>query len=418
MTVPTRTLTPDQFQVILSGLRDVLPSIQTPALVFHLPTIEHHAQILQAIEKSTGCRVLFAVKSFANRHVFPHIAKYVSGSCVTSINELRFVQAHFSGEIHAYRPAFSPDEIPEFAKSCDHLVVNSFSQWQRIRPIVDREATWRHAHIGVGIRINPERSVTGKEMEGLYNPCAEGSRLGVPQKAFKEAYARGEFDGLEGLHVHALCGNSAEDLAEIVAEVEANFKEVLTSGKVKWLNLGGGHAFSKIGYNLELLCKTIQHLQQTYGLLVYLEPGEYVTVDAGYYVTTVDDIVDYGGTPIGLIDGSADAHMHDSLFMPFRPEVIGAVDPDSSTYNTKTHPYIYTFGGNTCMSGDKVTGRFAFSEKLVQGQKLVFTSFAEYSAVMFSTFNGVPWPNYYTLDRQGILTLIRQARYEDYADRL
>lgn len=60
----------------------------------------------------------------------------------------------------------------------------------------------------------------------------------------------------------------------------------------KWVNLGGGHHITKPGYDLALLEKTIHHLQDTYEVEVYLEPGEAIALNAGYLYTQVLDIID------------------------------------------------------------------------------------------------------------------------------
>ena len=58
--------------------------------------------------------------------------------------------------------------------------------------------------------------------------------------------------------------------------------------------------------------------QETYGVTVYLEPGEAIALQAGYLVTEVMDIVE-NGMKIAVLDASAACHMPDVLEMPYRP---------------------------------------------------------------------------------------------------
>ena len=62
--------------------------------------------------------------------------------------------------------------------------------------------------------------------------------------------------------------------------------------KIKWLNMGGGHHITRDDYDRELLIKCIRHIRDTYGVEVYLEPGEAIALNAGYLVTEVMDIVE------------------------------------------------------------------------------------------------------------------------------
>ena len=64
--------------------------------------------------------------------------------------------------------------------------------------------------------------------------------------------------------------------------------------QIKWLNMGGGHHITRDDYDRELLIKCIRHIRDTYGVEVYLEPGEAIALNAGYLVTEVMDIVENG----------------------------------------------------------------------------------------------------------------------------
>ena len=55
--------------------------------------------------------------------------------------------------------------------------------------------------VSYGLRINPEFSVVETD---LYNPCAPGSRFGVPASELGDKLP----EGIEGLHFHVLCEGS------------------------------------------------------------------------------------------------------------------------------------------------------------------------------------------------------------------
>ncbi len=102
---------------------------------------------------------------------------------------------------------------------------------------------------------------------------------------------------------------------------------------MKWLNFGGGHHITRADYDVDLLCRIITRLRDTYNVQIYLEPGEAIALNTGVLVASVLDIVD-NGMKIAILDTSAEAHMPDVLAMPYRPNIIGAGQPDE-----KKHTY-------------------------------------------------------------------------------
>ena len=86
--------------------------------------------------------------------------------------------------------------------------------------------------------------------------------------------------------------------------------------------MGGGHHITRDDYDRELLIKCIRHIRDTYGVEVYLEPGEAIALNAGYLVTEVMDIVE-NGLSVLILDASAACHMPDVLEMPYRPPFKG-----------------------------------------------------------------------------------------------
>src|SRR5699024_7053270 len=77
------------------------------------------------------------------------------------------------------------------------IVFNSCGQWQRFQPLI-QAAKAQRPELKFGLRINSEHS------EGtvpIYDPCAPGSRLGIPLSALDESM----LEGMSGLHCHTLC---------------------------------------------------------------------------------------------------------------------------------------------------------------------------------------------------------------------
>lgn len=176
------------------------------------------------------------------------------------------------------------------------------------------------------------------------------------------------------------------------------------------MNFGGGHHITKKGYDLERLIELIRDFKSRYkGIEVYLEPGEAVGWEAGYLLSTVLDIVD-NGMKIAILDTSAEAHMPDTLAMPYRAMVRG-----SGKANEKA--YTYRLGGNTCLAGD-IMGDYSFDKPLKIGDKIIFEDQIHYTFVKNTTFNGIKLPSLIIERESGELELIKSFGYKDYEQRL
>ncbi len=220
-----------------------------------------------------------------------------------------------NGEIHVYSPAYKDDEIDEILSIANHVVFNSANQWQKYR------AKALRAGVCCGLRVNPQTSFSPVE---AYNPCGKFSRLGMRTDALKKALCEDpEFlCGISGLHFHALCEESAEALERVVAVFERDFGEYFAG--LKWVNFGGGHHITKHGYDVERLVRLVRNFGEKWGLEVYLEPGEAVGWECGYLASSVIDIVE-NEAKIAILDVSAEAHMPDTILMPYRPAVRGEI---------------------------------------------------------------------------------------------
>src|SRR3546814_3436147 len=60
-------------------------------------------------------------------------------------------------------------------------------------------------------------------------------------------------------------------------------------GKLKWINMGGGHHITRADYQREELVEFLRDAREDTGAEIYLEPGEAVALDAGILVGTILD---------------------------------------------------------------------------------------------------------------------------------
>lgn len=372
-----------------------IDQVPTPAYVIDEAKLVNNLEILKSVQERTGCKVLLAQKAFSMYATYPLISQYLAGTTASGLYEAKLGREEFGGEVHVFAPAFKDADLEEILEIADHIVFNSERQ---LRKHVDK---CRAVGVSVGLRINPECSTQGDH--ALYDPCAAGSRFGVRIDQFSEDL----LDLVDGLHFHTLCEQNSDDLKTTLDAIEAKFGPYLH--RIKWLNMGGGHHVTREDYDLELLISSIQHMQETYGLEVYIEPGEAIALNAGYLVTEVLDIIENGIETL-VLDASATCHMPDVLEMPYRPPLRHGFEAGEKTYT-------YRLSSNTCLTGD-IIGDYSFEKHVEIGDKLYFEDMAIYSFVKNNTFNGIGLPSLVLMDKTGDCRIVKSFGYEDFKGRL
>lgn len=374
----------------------VLKALPTPCYVVDEARLIKNLELLRHVQQEAGCHILLAQKCFSMFRLYPLMGEYLAGTTASGIFEARLGHEEMGKENHVFAPAFRTEDMRELVQICDHIVFNSIAQLEKHREL------WENANTSVGIRINPECSTQESE-HAIYDPCAVGSRLGVILANFPEELPT----GVEGLHFHTLCEQNSDDLITTFKAFEAKFGKFF--GQLKWLNLGGGHHITRADYDVQALIDLVKYIRSTYGVEVYLEPGEAVALNAGYLVTEVLDIV-HNGMDILILDASAACHMPDVLEMPYRP-------PLRYGYEANEKAHTYRLSSMTCLAGD-VIGDYSFEHSVNVGDKLIFEDMAIYSMVKNNTFNGMPLPDIVLLKKDGSTELVRRFGYEDFKGRL
>ena len=386
-----------QFTDITRLDAEALPS---PCYVVDEVAVERNLAILAEVAEASGAKVLSALKAFSMWHFAPMVSRYLSGTCASGLHEAQLGREHYGGEGHVFGAAYSDADLAEILKIADHVVFNSSAQWRRAQPLV-REALARRPGLRFGLRINPEHS------EGdvpIYDPCAPGSRLGIPLSELDEQ----SLDGISGLHFHTLCEHDFPPLERTLAAVEERFGHLL--GRMQWVNFGGGHHITRPDYQRDDLIRCVRDFAERHQVQVYLEPGEAIAIGSGVLVTTVLD-TSFNALNQAILDTSATCHMPDVLEMPYRPGLLGAGEPGE-------YPHTYRLGGLTCLAGD-VIGDYSFPEPLEIGQKLIFKDMSHYTMVKTTTFNGTRLPAIAVWNSEtGELRVIREFGYQDFRERL
>ncbi|MGI6751904.1 MAG: carboxynorspermidine decarboxylase [Anaerovoracaceae bacterium] len=368
--------------------------VTTPCYVVDEERLVDNLKVLKEVAADAGCKILLAQKAFSMFSVYPRIGEYLDGTTASSLFEARLGFEEMGKENHIFSAAYMEEDFDEILDICDHISFNSFTQWEKYREKA------LSSGISCGIRINPQHST---QDQGIYDPCAAGSRLGVTKENFRPDL----LEGIEGIHFHTLCEQNSDALIETLAVVEDKFGEFLPG--MKWVNFGGGHHITREDYNREALIHCINGFKDRYDVEVYLEPGEAIALDAGFLVASVLDIVK-NDIEIAILDASAACHMPDVIEMPYRPPLMGSGKPGEKERT-------YRLAGPTCLAGD-IIGDYSFDRSLRQGDKLIFRDMAIYTMVKNNTFNGICLPSIALKTLDGSIKIIRKFGYEDFKCRL
>ncbi len=369
--------------------------VPSPCYVLDEQLLAHNMEVIDRVRKATGVEIIVALKACAMWSIFPTLAKHSDGATASSAAEARLVMEEYGQMAHTYAPTYTDRSFAEILQCSSHITFNSLGQFNRF----GAQALLRG--ISCGLRINPEYSPVETD---LYNPCVEGSRLGIRKEELSELPA-----GIEGLHFHVLCESRPQHLRLALEAVEKHFGHLLP--QIKWLNMGGGHLMTHAEYDCDELIAVLNDFRARHPhLRLILEPGSAFTWRTGYLVSTVEDVIRSGGFNTAMLDVSFACHMPDCLEMPYKPAIIGAHDPEEGERK-------WRMGGNSCLAGD-FYGNWAFDVEPKIGDRVVFEDMIHYTMVKTTMFNGVEHPSIAIWHKDDKLEVVRKFGYEDYRDRM
>ena len=374
-----------------------LSRVPSPCFVVDEAAVRRNLAVLKDVGDRGGAKVLLALKAFSMWSMADVVGEYLDGVCASGLWEARLAREHYSGELTTYSPAYKHEDLPEILALSDTVIFNSPDQLARFKDEI-AAARQQGQVFEIGLRLNPEHSESEVEK---YDPCQRGSRLGFPVSQLRPEH----LEGVDGLHIHALCEQDFEPLRRVWEAVESKLEGALT--QLKWLNLGGGHHVTRADYQREDLIAFVRQIGERHGVEVYLEPGEAIALDAGILVGEILDTFD-NSVPVAVTDISATCHMPDVIEAPYRPAML----------DEREEGVTIRLGGPSCLAGD-IIGDYVFAERPAPGTRIAFLDQAHYSMVKTNTFNGVPLPAIalWNSDTDS-LKLIREFDYRDFRDRL
>ncbi len=371
-------------------------SIPSPCYILREELLLKNLATIDSVRDRGDVEVIVALKACAMWSIFPTLAAHSDGATASSLCEARLVFEEYGERAHTYAPTYTEREIDEILEYSSHITFNSLTQFERFSSRAIERG------VSCGLRVNPRYSPVETD---LYNPCVEGSRLGVPAEQLTELPA-----GVDGLHFHVLCESRPEHLRKALEAMESHFGGLLP--QLKWLNMGGGHLMTHKDYDVEELVVILQEFKQRHPhLRLILEPGSAFTWRTGDLVASVEDVVVNAGVKTAMLNVSFACHMPDCLEMPYMPAVVGAREASEGERG-------WRLGGNSCLAGDFMGDWiFEHGEPKV-GDTIVFEDMIHYTMVKTTMFNGVSHPAIAIEREGGEIDIIKEFGYEDYKCRM
>ena len=203
----------------------------------------------------------------------------------------------------------------------------------------------------VSIRINPG---IGSGHSAKVNVGGPTSSFGIWHEYIPKIYELVDKYSLHIVRLHTHIGSGADpaiwqQAAEISLKLVRQFEEVTT------INLGGGFKIARVEGENEAdissigktLANELEIFANAYGrkLRLELEPGNFLTANAGVLLARVEDIVDTG------VDGYKFIKLNTGMNDIMRPSLYGAQHPISVLNDSKERAH-YVVVGHNCESGD------------------------------------------------------------------
>jgi diaminopimelate decarboxylase len=341
-------------------VRDVASRFGTPAYVYDETTLTGLARLVTSFEAPFGLVPRFAVKANPSRAVLRIFdAAGLAFDASTVWEARRIVAAGIAASKVQLTVQHLADDFVELVRAGARVTACSVAQLDRFGRAFPGD--------DVGVRINPGRGSGGNNRTNVAGP---GASFGIWHEHLPAARETAARHGLRirWAHHHVGSGGDPVKWANIA---ETTLKLVDALPDVDMVNLGGGFKVARV--EGEAQSDLVEAARASSALLtafakrtgrklrLEIEPGTFLTANAGAIVARVIDVVDTGAK--GHVFVKLDAGMADIL----RPSLYGAQHPISflsADGAAPGAPRPLLVVGPCCESGDLLTPAPANPEAL------------------------------------------------------
>ena len=381
------------------GLDTLVKKFGTPLYVYSQATLEDHFHKLDRAMKPVNHMVCFAVKSNSNLSVLRTLANCGSGFDIVSVGELmRVIKAGGDPAKCVFAGAAKTEAEIEFALKQGVYCFNAESEPELVR--INKVAARLKKIAPVAVRVNP--NVAAKTHAKITTGTYE-DKFGIAFESIEGVYARAS--KLKNLRLRGVQMHIGSQITEstpfevavkkmlpLVAKLKAKhgieffsiggglgivYKPALESGSAKWWK----SAAAKNILTPQKYADRLLPLLKPLGLKILMEPGRFISGNAGVLVTHVEYVKRTGRKNFVIVD----AAMNDLIRPAFYEAYHQILPVEKKTRPTMSSDVV----GGVCESGDYFCKDRPLP-KFTEGEHLALMSAGAYGFVMASTYNTRP----------------------------
>ncbi len=368
----------------------------SPLYIYSQKTLVSNYQRLDDALKGLDHRICFAMKSNSNLAVMNTLASSGSGFDVVSEGELRRVIAAGGDPTKCvFAGVGKTEQEIRYALEQNIYAFNVESEPELER--INRVASKLKKKAPVAVRVNPniDANTHSKITTGTYE-----NKFGIAFETIEGVYARAS--KLKNLHLRGIQMHIGSQLTEVkpfaaaVSKVLPLVEKLKASFGIEFFSIGGGlgivyqqalasgtNAWWKRPEAKEILTPAIYAqalipLLKGLGLCILIEPGRFISGNAGILVSRVEYIKRTGNKNFAIVDAAMNDLVRPAFYDSFH-EIV--------PLRRKTGVKVSTdVVGGICESSDYFCKDRPLP-KLVEGDCIAILSAGAYGSVMGSTYN-------------------------------
>ncbi|NPA45975.1 MAG: diaminopimelate decarboxylase [Chlorobi bacterium] len=368
----------------ISLLSDIARTYGTPAYVYDLQKVEERYRLLENRFHDLPLDIHYAVKANAHPAVLQRLRELGAGADCVSIHEVKHaLQSGFEKHQILYTPACpSLDDLDEAFRLGVRVHIGALEYLD----YVARNFPGRP----IGLRLNPD--ITGGGNEKIAT-AHRRSKFGIPWTFSGRLMELIEKYGLhvEGLHVHI--GSDVKSWKDLARGVDFLTDVAPAFPQLRYLDFGSGLKVPYRPGDKEMDVKAYaDHIRKRMsalpGIRIKLEPGKFLTAQAGVFLMQVN--------VVKQIPGALIAGVNTGFHHMLRPMYYDAYHHIENISNPGGEPELYDVVGHLCEEDT-----FARNRRIAgirPGDILALRNAGAYGFVMASRYNLHPLPKEIIID--------------------
>ncbi|MFH1359612.1 MAG: diaminopimelate decarboxylase [Candidatus Omnitrophota bacterium] len=364
------------------SVREVARKVGTPFYLYSHKTLSDHFLKLKRAFASVDPLICFSMKSNGNLSVIKTLLNLGSGIDIVSMGELqKALKAGADPRKIVFASVGKTDQEIAFAirKNILFFNVESVPELENI----NRVARKMKRKVQVALRINPDVDAATHQ---AITTGTLSKKFGIDLKNARrvlKSQARFSHVRMNGLHIHIGSQiTSQKPFIQAMKRITRFLTDLRTAGVcLEYLNIGGGLGIiykDEKPQNADQFAHAVLPYLKKSGLKIIMEPGRFITGNAGIFVTKMLYFKDNGFKKFFIVDGGMNDLIRPSLYHAYQ-EIVPVVKRRARTVKVDVV-------GPICESGDFL-GKDRRLPMLKKNDLLAVMSAGAYGYTMSSNYN-------------------------------